>query len=785
MEKTYEYESVRCTFVYEVMSSPDGWQMVEYRNKETDKLFMACGTHLPIQKKVVYDLYGQWTFNKRKQRQFSVSYYDTPKQTDRESVISYLQALKCGFGVKKATAVYDEFGEKTWDIVDENPWELMSVKGVTSGVIDKMLAKRTEVIQTKNLIVLCNNAGVSIQPTTMQSVIAKYGNDASRRITENPYCLLDFEVSFDKADAIASSLGFSEDFPPRLEAGLLTVLKSAEVRGHVCLPREDKTDKEGKVIAKSVVTGMKEYLRVPEDKCKTAINNAWTAGKIRTANGFVFLQENYEQEESIATNLRRLMSASFMAVDNVDNIITECEKANFKLADSQRDAVKMVFQNQMNIITGGPGTGKTTVTKAVLYTHKAVYGESSDPLLLAPTGKASRRMSEATGMPSQTIHSAVGYKGDHVPPDEGMLPGNLIIVDEVSMMDQRIASILLEKIETGAKVVFVGDVDQLPSVGAGNVLMDMINSKVIPVTRLTVIFRQAGDNPIITNAFKINTGDTNLLLNNEFKFIEAKDDSETFEKAWRFYFWCVKAYGIDNVVLLNPQKRNTDVSVPAFNKRLQEELHKPENLQYLGLDTECEFGIRIGDITYRTGDRVMQLKNTERARNRDIGISGDIKRRPDPDDPEHWIYFTYIEFNEDGKLLEYTVNDMRDIDLAYCMTVHKSQGSEYKVVIEVVSTSHPTMLTRKIVYTGITRARQYICLVGQKEALDIAINTSVVEPRHTLLRQRLSSGSCQKNIDKKLTENDKKLTETRQSQQQPGSVTSEAADIMRKYNLKY
>lgn len=342
-------------------------------------------------------------------------------------------------------------------------------------------------------------------------------------------------------------------------------------------------------------------------------------------------------------------------------------------------------------------------------------------------------MSEATGFPAQTIHSAVGWKGDDTPmnQDETPLDGNLVIIDESSMMDQFIASVLLKRIERGARVVFVGDIDQLPSVGAGYVLHDLIASGVIAVTRLNVIYRQAGDNPIITNAHRINNGSWDLVEDKEsFVFLETTSDGETFEKAVRMYVKMVKKYGVENVVLLNPQRNNTELSVDNFNLKLQEMLNPP---------VQGKFEMTVGKTAYRENDIVMELKNGENAKNGDVGVIRQIIRRPDPDAPREWNYFAIIEFNHDGDLLEYSSKDLQHITHAWCTTVHKAQGAEYETVIEVVTMKHASMLKKNLIYTGVTRAKKRVCLIGEKEALKRAVtgDNAKQEQRYTLLAQRL------------------------------------------------
>ena len=731
-------ESVRCSFVFEVGSNGT-WSICRYRRQGDGKVISASGDGLPKQKHVVVDLHGKWEFDKKDARKvLRVSYFDYPPQTEEASIIGYLVALQCGIGFAKAKAVYEEFGEDSWTVIDEHPYELKKVKGIDSFSIRKLIEKRTASSQLRNLLAICSDAGVSLSPTKMRKIIKEFGNESTKKVEENPYCLTKFSgISFDLADAVAESLGIAKNFGPRRKSGVFAILDRAAICGHVCLPLMDTKGHDGK-LCKGLLSEMKKSLQITEDEAKETVKELFDAKKLRVTKGFVYTSKRFEEESNIAKNLKRLMRAEFSSIGHIDPFIEDYEKENFQLADSQREAVRRVFESQVNIITGGPGTGKTTVIKAVLYAHRMVFGESSEPILLAPTGKAARRMSEATDYPAQTIHSAVGFRGDDVPPDsDAKIDGNLIIIDECSMMDQEIASVLLEKIPTGAKVVFVGDPDQLPSVGCGNVLADMINSKAVPTTKLSVIFRQEGDNPIVVNSFKVNNGRTDLVFNNSFVMLETKNDEDTFNKAYKLYLKCISKYGINNVILLNPQRRNTDLSLDAFNKKIQETVHEDPQ-KYLGIDdTGEEDYIRANGKKFFVGDKIMQLKNTESARNGDIGFIRDIKDVSDPDDPENVLKFAVVEFNDDGVLLEYSVDQMSDVDLAYATTVHKSQGSEYRFVIEVVSMAHPAMLKRQLLYTGITRSKENVALIGQKEALVTAVKNGEPEHRWTLLSARL------------------------------------------------
>ncbi len=725
IEKKKALESIKCSFCWKIFDRPaDSFTIAQYRDKN-GKQFTALGFDLPQQKSLLVELFGEWGVNpKDGRKQFRVSYYEICRQNDEEGVVAYLMSLKCGVGKKLAKTIYEHFKEETWSIIEKNPWRLREVKGIGATTANRIADVSQKTLGLKNVILLFIRANVKISAWQATAFLKEHPRDPIGDLEKNPYCACNIEgISFDKADAVADSLGFPPDHPERIKAFITKVLGDASSRGHVCLPVDQ------------VINVMVDRLAVEENQVINALNEAWQEGFIKTTNRMVYTARSYREETTIAAEVCRIIRTEMDAITEVNPMIDSYERENFPLADSQREAVRRVFTSPLSIITGGPGTGKTTVINTILSVHKAIYGEESCPILLAPTGRAARRITEATGHYAQTIHSAVGYRGMEADADEeAELEGNLIIVDESSMMDQYIASLLFTKCALGTRVVLVGDPDQLPSVGYGNVLQDMIQSECIPTTKLNVIFRQSENNPIVANAHAINEGRVDLCWNNTFKQLICKDDSELFNTAVEFYIRCVKAYGMDNVVLLNPQRNNTRISVDAFNRTLQERLNphrdgKPE--------------MTVGKTTFRIGDKVMQLKNTDVAKNGDVGYIRDICFVPSEENPELKVTIVMVEFNGEGILHSYNAEEIRSVDLAYCSTVHKSQGEEYKTVIMVVSKAHPAMLRRNLVYTGITRAKENCCIITEEtaaweqSALQIAINNASCDQRYTNLIPRL------------------------------------------------
>ncbi len=722
------YEEILASFTYKTFESENrSFCVFRYKNHETQKEFTAVGNMLPDRKNVPVKLTGNWEMNRKTGRkQFKVAYYEQAKPTGKAEIIAFFTALHCGIGKLKAQAVWRQFGNGTWEIVENNPERLLEVPMISEKILARFMQAIKENGILRELLQLTAKAGISLSGDTLHALIDRYGSDSVDLIKANPYAPCDSVpgYSFDRADAVAVTLGYPMDSEDRLAAAIHKVLEDAAVSGHVCLPKDE------------LLSGLMHFTGCSREKCADAIRKAFRERRLRGANNYIYLPKRFEQEESICKNIMRLLTTGGKPIMQIEALISDYETANFALAESQKEAIRNVFKHPFTIITGGPGVGKTTVTKGILAVHQQVFGASSQPVLLAPTGKASRRMSEATGYSAQTIHSAVCWKGedfDYGVGDPVMLEGNLIIVDEASMMDQAIASILFARIKSGSRVVLVGDIDQLPSVGCGNVLADLIRSDVIPTTRLSVIFRQAGENPIVSNAHKINSGKCDLQFGKTFRFIQCRSEEEVFEAACSMYVRCVKAYGDDKVVLLNPQRNNTFVSVDRFNAELQNRINPAR---------QGKMEIKVGRTVFREGDKVMELKNTEIGpKNGDIGYIRKITRRPDPDDPESYNYFSNIEWNGEDTQIEYSQDDLRHVMLAFCTTVHKSQGSEYQSVIEVVSKAHPSMLRRNLVYTGITRAKDNVCLIGELDALQTAVVNCAQEIRYTLLASRLHTAA--------------------------------------------
>ena len=561
-----------------------------YRDIMTGDVFNALGTGLCEVRKLLVELTGHWELDKKSgSRRFITDYWDILPQTSRDGIIAFLGTLKCGIGPKKAALIYEKFGAETWSVLDKHPERLAEVSGIGEKTVDDLISALKNCLQQRKLVVLFSRANVPLSTAQANDIISKLGKDALDTVTVNPYCaiLLTDGLCFEMCDALAAYLDLREENPDRLKAYVLKLLNDASSAGDVCMPKD------------RLLHTMADNLYLDESICKDAINAAFTDGHIKMSSGMLYLKQRFDEETAIAMHVKRLLESPAKPVAEPDSAIDEYERNEGRtLAKKQREAVKKAFSSTLSIITGGPGTGKTTVIKAVLAVYQSLYAGKSSPLLLAPTGKAARRMSEATGFNAATIHSSVGYKSEtEFTSEVPFIDADLIIVDEVSMMDQLICSVLLKKIRSGTRLILCGDPDQLPSVGCGNVLLDMIKSHAVPVTELDVVYRQQGTSPIVENAARIQSGNPELKYGKTFKFMEHRGSVEIFKSVCDFYVRCVNAYGLDDVLLLNPQRNSPELSVKMFNSELQKRLNGPGTGK-----TE----ISVGGLIFREGDRVMQ-----------------------------------------------------------------------------------------------------------------------------------------------------------------------------------
>lgn len=718
--------------VYE--NEQNGYCVYQYRNVDSGKTFSAAGFNLPQTPGAIVVLHGDWENNpKYNSATLKVTFYEIQMPNAEDDTVQYLRSLHVGIGEATARRIWDKFGPKMWDVLREHPEEFKSIRGVSEQRLEKLIHTVAEQQTVHDLYVLLKNHIDGITMHKLKTIADALGPSAAEQISANPYILCQFRgMSFGSVDSLGQSMGFSHKFPDRLTAAIIYALHQLSAQGHTCYPKEGLEPLVLRLLNKGKHQGdditAKDFewaLHFLEEDCNKRIS---VVGKR------VFTINRLQQEKTIAHDLLRLShqanpnETKEMAEQFNTFISSYSAQTGVQYAKAQLAAIRMALSNRLSVITGGPGTGKTTVIKAVIAAYQSLC-ETCEPLLLAPTGRAARRMHAQTGYEASTIHSALGLVSedeDATGDGEGIieyLDADLIIVDEVSMMDAYVASQFFHRIKTGTTVILVGDPDQLPSVGAGNILYEIIRSQVIPVTRLEIIFRQADTNPIIPNAAKIREGNTDLIIDGtKFRFYEANDPLQIVRKACKLYISAVRTRGIDNVVLLNPYRDKGDISAKIFNKNLQHYINPPK---------EGDDVFRMHDIEFRKGDKIMQMKNTKQVKNGDIGYIKDILMCPASEDSTDLVKCCKVEFDEQEYI--YKKEDMKNVDLAYCCTVHKSQGSEYCVVIFVAAREHANLLRRNLIYTAITRASDTVAIVGERDALDFGIRDDTKQTRYTLL----------------------------------------------------
>lgn len=663
--------------------------------------------------------------------QFKVVEYEIKELEDIKSIERYLSSgVIKGIGEKMAKRIVAAFGTDSFRIIDEEPEKLISIKGISERIARDIATQFEEKRGMRKAMMFLQDYGISMNMSV--KIYNRYGNRLFDILNENPYKLTeDIDgIGFIKADEIAEKIGIGKDSPYRIKSGILYTLNASLSDGNTYLPEEN------------LIEYSYNLLNVDAEFIRVQISELSAEKRIIINEDRIYASSVYYLELNCARMLHDLNIEQAENIERLKKVIISLqEESGLKLDENQIEAVISSATHGVSVITGGPGTGKTTIINLLL---KYFSAESLDIMLCAPTGRAAKRMSEATGYEASTIHRMLGIgsegKSEFTHDDTNPLEADVIIVDEMSMVDVFLFHALLRAIPVGTRLIMVGDVNQLPSVGAGAVLKDVIASKVFCVTTLVHIFRQAAQSDIVVNAHKINNGE-NIRLDNKSKdfFFLERDNAEIILPSIEYLvtkklpgYVGAKAFEIQ---VLTPMRKGV-LGVENLNKYLQEKLNPPERgkAEYI-----------YGDNIYRVGDKVMQIKNNYQLEwvvkglygivadkgqgvyNGDMGIIKEI------DNAAGTLTVEY----EDKKEVVYQLSQAEELELAYAVTVHKSQGSEYPAVVIPILNGPSMLLNRNLLYTAVTRAKKCVMMIGSSEKIGEVIANRREQKRYTGLMERI------------------------------------------------
>ena len=659
---------------------------------------------------------GEWTQHARFGRQFSVTGYQSLKPGSAEGMERFLAsgAVK-GIGKAMASRIVAHFGKDTLDILGKAPERLAEVSGIGAKKAKSIGEAYNTISDLRELMLFLEENGVSGNYAAKLQLA--YGDTAITRVKANPYCLIaDIEgIGFKTADRIALSLGFEPASEERVRAGIGYALTLAASGGHTCVPEEELLRYTGQVL-QTDFTDVETVFRkmIANDQLRT---EDWGGQR------FIYPEYLYRAETGTARMLRALRDhPESLGKVNVEKIIGDWEaEAGIELAEAQKDAIRSSLKFGVFALTGGPGTGKRTIIKGILSVLKRA---GCTVLLAAPTGRAARRLEMAAGDKAQTVHRLLEYTvtGEFGKNADDLLETQAVIVDEASMLDIYLFYHLLEALPLGCRLILVGDVDQLPSVGPGSVLKDIIRCGKMPVVRLHEVFRQAEVSPIVRNAHRINRGlIPECAADSDFSMTEFADEEMAAAYITDLYAAASERDGWESLQILSPMHKGP-CGVQNLNRLLQDRVNPPS--------ARKEEIRQPGGATLRLGDKVMQIRNNyeKDVYNGDIGQIADISGKT--------VKVWYPE-RPDGEYVTYGDGETDELQLAYAMSVHKSQGSEYSRVVLALVPGHYIMLQRNLLYTAVTRAREKVELVGTKTALQTAVANDRTRRRYSLLKERL------------------------------------------------
>lgn len=694
--------------------------------------FINEGEYIELEGEEVINNYG---------KQISVTRYETKLPTDEISMERYLGsgAIK-GIGPSLAGKIISKFGKDTFEIIENEPERLASIKGISEKKAQEIASQIIEKKDMRKAMMFLQEYGISLNAAV--KIYTKYGSRMYNILRENPYKLAEdvSGIGFKMADEIAEKAGIARDSEYRIKSAINYSLMSATANGHVYLPMEELY-REVTGLLGMQINEFDQLLADMMIEKKIVIKNY-------EGNKIIYSTMYYYMEQNVASKLKELNVSYKTNEKDIAKCIAKIEKHTEIMLDKfQKDAVTEAAKNGLLVITGGPGTGKTTTINAIIQFFEM---EGMDIRLAAPTGRAAKRMKETTGMEASTIHRMLELTGG---PEEdngarvnfernelNPLEADVIIIDEMSMVDINLMNALLKAVEVGTRLILVGDVNQLPSVGPGNVLGDIIASECCNVVRLTKIFRQALTSEIIVNAHKINDGENFELNKNskDFLFVHRDGANAIIGAMLTIVKEKMPKYlNVDwsEIQVLAPTRKGL-IGVESLNKILQEHLNPPS-------DNKAER--EHGDVIFREGDKVMQIKNNYQmewevkssyggVKDKGTGVfNGDIGRISHISNYEKKVTIVFDE----GKTVEYGFSQLDELEHAYAITVHKSQGSEYPAIIMPMSTGPRMLMTRNILYTGVTRAKTCVCLIGEENVFRQMIHTANEQKRYSTLSVRI------------------------------------------------
>ena len=684
-----------------------------YKDKKTR--FTAVGYGIPATDSIDLELEGKWQTTKYGV-QLVIEHFAEIIPPSIDGIIGYLSSgLISGVSEITAKKITDKFGMDSLSIIENEPKRLAEIKGLSDKKIEKIVNSYSQNKSLRNIVSFLSPFGITLNKAVR--IHERYGDKAMEVLNERPFELCDISgFGFKTVDNIARKIKCKPNDKMRIKAAAKHIMSEMKSEGHVFMEQQELRNKCFELLNDDL-----QHISVTDNEIRDCLIELIRAKNLMNNNGNIYSPYMFKAEVELAKMITDRVFQSTTVHPDLDNLVDTAQKLRgISLSDAQSEAVKMCFKNNLSVITGGPGTGKTTVLKIIIDVYKMIYG-TDDILLAAPTGKAAKRMAESTGMPgARTIHSALGLTTDDGE-EKNEIEERLVIIDEVSMVDLSIAYKLFKSVGIHSKIVLVGDAEQLPSVGAGNVFFDILNSECVEATKLDTVFRQSGTSRIALNAEEIRNNGSKLLYGSDFNFINAATDTEALEILKHCYVQEVDSIGIDNVQVLAPFRTRGDTSVKNINEVIREMINP-----FVGDQNElfCD-GNKL-----RLNDRVIQLKNVNGINNGDVGFIKSVYL--DEDELKHAI----IEFS-DGERADYPERELDIIDLAYATTIHKSQGSEYSTVIIPIMMSHYIMLKRNLIYTAITRAKKKVILIGEKRALMAGIHKNDSAKRNTLSSERI------------------------------------------------